>query len=52
MSPPIDEWLRRQGRFKHLLTPGHEAELAEIQQRVDRDWDELVERCRADEAAG
>ena len=47
---PIDEWLRPQGRFKHLLTPGHETELAEIQARVDADWDELVAHCRADEA--
>jgi pyruvate ferredoxin oxidoreductase beta subunit len=47
----IDEWLRPQGRFKHLLSPGHEAELAEIQARVDADWDELVAHCRADEPA-
>ena len=48
---PIDEWLRPQGRFKHLLRPEHEAELAEIQRRVDSDWDALVARCSADESA-
>jgi pyruvate ferredoxin oxidoreductase beta subunit len=43
---PIEEWLRPQGRFAHLLK--REAEIAEIQRQVDADWDALVARCRAD----
>ena len=33
---PIEEFLKPQGRFKHLFKPGNEALLAEIQADVDR----------------
>jgi pyruvate ferredoxin oxidoreductase beta subunit len=42
---PIQEWLKLQGRFAHLMAPEHEAEVQEIQRRVDDDWDALVARC-------
>ena len=47
---PIEEWLRPQGRFAHLLVDEHREEIAEIQARVDADWDALVARCDADAA--
>jgi hypothetical protein len=42
---PIEEWLKLQGRFAHLMAPEHEAEVAEIQRRVDQDRDALVAKC-------
>lgn len=42
---PIEEFLKPQGRFKHLFAPGNEALLAEIQADVDRVWEALMARC-------
>jgi len=42
---PIEEFLKPQGRFKHLFAPGNEKLLAEIQSDVDRAWDALMARC-------
>jgi len=39
---PIAEWLKPQGRFKHLFKPGNEAILEELQAETDRKWDELL----------
>ena len=39
---PVTEWLESQGRFKHLLTPEHEALVAEIQQEIDDNWERLL----------
>ncbi|GAV32162.1 MAG: thiamine pyrophosphate-dependent enzyme [Anaerosomatales bacterium] len=41
---PVEEFLRPQGRFKHLFAPGNEALLAEIQADVDRAWEQLQRR--------
>ncbi len=45
---PVEEFLKPQGRFKHLFAPGNEALLAEIQADVDRVWDQLMARCSAE----
>jgi pyruvate ferredoxin oxidoreductase beta subunit len=45
---PVEEFLKPQGRFKHLFAPGNEALLAEIQADVDRSWDQLLARCSQD----
>ncbi len=42
---PLEDFLKPQGRFKHLFTPGNEALLAEIQSDVDKAWDDLIGRC-------
>ncbi len=42
---PIDEWLRGQTRFAHLLRPEGNETAATIQRRVDEDWAALRERC-------
>jgi pyruvate ferredoxin oxidoreductase beta subunit len=44
---PVEDYLKLQGRFKHLLKPGGEALIQEIQDGVDRRWDELRELCGA-----
>ena len=42
--PPVEEYLRRQGRFRHLFHPSRqETLLAEIQARVDQYWDGVPE---------
>ena len=40
---PVEEYLKLQGRFKHLFQPQRdEAGIAEIQARVDAYWDEIT----------
>ncbi len=41
----VTEWMKAQGRFKHLLVPEHEALVAEIQQEIDDNWDKLLTLC-------
>ena len=42
---PIEDFLKRQGRFKHLFKPGNEYLIEEFQKEVDRRWEELLKRC-------
>ncbi|CCJ34376.1 Pyruvate:ferredoxin oxidoreductase, beta subunit [Caloramator australicus RC3] len=39
---PITEWLKLQGRFKHLLKPENEHIVQKIQEEVDRRWERLL----------
>lgn len=45
---PIEEWLKLQGRFRHLFRSEDGKRLIqELQEAVDRHWEELLrkERC-------
>lgn len=42
---PIEEFLRLQGRFKHLFKPGNEDLIVQFQEEVDRRWEELLYKC-------
>lgn len=42
---PIEDFLKRQGRFKHLFKPGNEHYIEAFQKEVDKRWEELRERC-------
>lgn len=42
---PITEWLKSQGRFKHLFKPGNEEIIEEIQKEVDEYWENLLALC-------
>ena len=42
---PIEDFLRPQGRFKHLFKPGNEDLLVRIQEDVDKRWEDLLYRC-------
>jgi pyruvate ferredoxin oxidoreductase beta subunit len=42
---PVEDWLRLQQRFAHLLRDENRGHLAEIQQQVEADWAALLERC-------
>jgi len=39
---PVVEWLKSQGRFRHLFAPQNEHLIEEIQQDVDRKWERLL----------
>jgi pyruvate ferredoxin oxidoreductase beta subunit len=41
---PVRDWLKSQGRFKHLFAPQNEHMIAEIQADVDRRWEKLLAR--------
>ena len=42
---PIEEFLKPQGRFKHLFKPGNEELIALFQKEVDKRWEDLQYRC-------
>jgi len=42
---PVEEYLRPQGRFKHLFKPGKEHLIEDIQKEVDRKWEALLKKC-------
>lgn len=42
---PVEEFLRLQGRFKHLFKPGNEYLIDAFQREVDRRWEELLTKC-------
>jgi pyruvate ferredoxin oxidoreductase beta subunit len=49
---PIEEWLKPQGRFRHLFkTEEGKKLIQELQEAVDRHWEELLrkERCTQEE---
>lgn len=46
---PVEEWLKAEGRFKHLFKPGNEELIEEIQADVDRKWQALLKRERCDQ---
>lgn len=43
---PIEDFLIKQGRFKHLFKKENEYLIGEFQKEVDRRWEDLVYRCR------
>jgi pyruvate ferredoxin oxidoreductase beta subunit len=42
---PVEEWLRPQKRFAHLLRPENAALVEQIQRKIEEDWAELSARC-------
>ncbi len=42
---PIEDFLKAQGRFKHLFKPGNEDLIVQFQQEVDRRWEDIQFRC-------
>jgi pyruvate ferredoxin oxidoreductase beta subunit len=43
---PILDWLKSQRRFAHLLRPGNESLVENIQEGVDMEWARLEQRCK------
>jgi pyruvate ferredoxin oxidoreductase beta subunit len=42
---PVEEFLKPQGRFRHLFRPEHRHVIDELQAEVDQRWAEINERC-------
>ncbi|HEX7343808.1 MAG TPA: pyruvate ferredoxin oxidoreductase, partial [bacterium] len=42
---PVEEFLKTQGRFRHLFRPENRHVIDELQDEVDQKWNELVRRC-------
>ncbi|MCI7097432.1 MAG: thiamine pyrophosphate-dependent enzyme [Lachnospiraceae bacterium] len=42
---PIEDWLVKQGRFKHLFKKENEYLIEEFQKEVDRRWEDLLKKC-------
>lgn len=42
---PIEEFLKAQGRFKHLTKPEEKEMIAEMQAEVDQRWEKLLHKC-------
>ncbi|GAJ07322.1 unnamed protein product, partial [marine sediment metagenome] len=47
---PIIEWIKPQGRFRHLLSEASKGLVEQIQAEVDRNWERLLGRCEAQKA--
>ena len=41
---PVSEWVKLQGRFRHLLKPENKPLLDDIQNSVDKNWEELLKK--------
>lgn len=46
---PIEEFLRPQGRFRHLFREENSHIIEELQANVDRKWKQLLKRCGEEE---
>jgi pyruvate ferredoxin oxidoreductase beta subunit len=44
-KPPVEEWLKRQGRFRHLFRPENRHVIEELQAEVDLRWERLLRLC-------
>lgn len=42
---PIEDFLRPQGRFKHLFKKGNEYMIDELQKEIDKRWENLLKKC-------
>jgi pyruvate ferredoxin oxidoreductase beta subunit len=42
---PVIDWLKPQGRFRHIIKAGNEALINQIQVEIDRDWQKLLDRA-------
>lgn len=43
---PVEEFLKKQGRFSHMFEKGNEWMIEEVQKHVDLKWDMLLNRCK------
>ena len=45
---PIIDFLKPQGRFKHLFSPENEGLLKQVQDEIDREWEKLLKEAKTD----
>lgn len=49
---PVEDYLKVQGRFKHLFKDGFEHNIKQIQERVDRHYEDIVRMCECTGGTG
>jgi pyruvate ferredoxin oxidoreductase beta subunit len=42
---PVTDWIKRQGRFRHLMSPQNQGQLEEFQEQVDKEWTRVQKRA-------
>jgi pyruvate ferredoxin oxidoreductase beta subunit len=42
---PVEEWLKRQGRFPHLFRPENRQMIDQIRAELDFHWQRLLKLC-------
>ena len=42
---PVEEFLKKQGRFAHMFKKGNDWMIDEAQEYVDKQWDKLLAKC-------
>ncbi len=42
----VEEYLKPQGRFKHMFAKGNEWMIEEVQKQVDLKWERLLKKCK------
>ena len=42
---PVEEFLKKQGRFAHMFKKGNDWMVDEAQEYVDKQWDKLLAKC-------
>lgn len=42
----VEEFLAKQGRFKHMFEPGNEWMIENTQEYVDKEWEKLLKKCK------
>ncbi|MDF2653848.1 MAG: pyruvate ferredoxin oxidoreductase [Bacillota bacterium] len=43
---PVEDYLKKQGRFRHMFKAGNEWMIEEAQQFIDEKWESLLARCK------
>lgn len=43
---PVEDFLAKQGRFKHMFRPGNEWMIENAQEYVDKEWQKLLKKCK------
>ena len=43
---PVVDYLKRQGRFRHMFEKGNEWMIDEFQKHTDKQWEDLVAKCK------
>ncbi len=46
---PVTDYLKGQGRFRHLFTPQNQHIIEEIQRSTDEKWRKLLKKCETDQ---
>lgn len=47
---PIEDFLKPQGRFKHMFAPGNEWMIKRLQEEIDREWEKLNREAQSSQS--